>query len=54
MKLDKPPLEGVANQYYIFGLWTDLNKILFVVVCGTVKVKMIASKEDKNMIGYVI
>lgn len=35
------PFEGVADRHYVFGVWTDRNKNVYVAVYGAGKVKKI-------------
>ncbi len=42
LKEDKPPFEGVADRHYLFGLWMDGRKNLYVAVYGAGKVKKIS------------
>ena len=41
LKETKPPFEDVADRHYIFGIWTDMDKNVYVAVYGASKVKKI-------------
>lgn len=41
LKENKPSFEGVADRHYIFGLWTDTDKNVYVALYGAGKVKKI-------------
>lgn len=43
LKETKPPFEGVADRHYIFGIWTDMDKNVFVAVYGASQVKKIGA-----------
>jgi len=43
LKETKPSFEDVADRHYIFGIWTDKDKNVFVAVYGASKVKKIGT-----------
>ncbi len=43
LKENRASFEGVRDRHYIFGMWTDTNKNLYVAVYGAAKVKKISS-----------
>ena len=41
LKESEPPFEGIADRHYIFGVWSDKEKNLYVAVYGAGKVKKV-------------
>lgn len=46
LKEDKPPIGGVADRHYIFGIWTDWKNGVYVALYGAGKVKKINANGD--------
>lgn len=46
LKENGPPFENVADRHYLFGLWADQGKNLFVAVYGAGKVKKVDFNGD--------
>lgn len=42
LKEKQPPFKGVADRHYLFGLWTDAQKNVYVALYGAGKVKKIS------------
>lgn len=45
LKEPGPSFEGVADRHYVFGLWTDASKNVYVSVYGSTEVKRIAPNQ---------